>query len=485
MVVDCARADDFPGGAKSVRLGPNFSRLLSESTVFTQAVSPSTWTLPAHASLFTGEYPWVHNVHGLRSLKLDSGVETLGACLQRSGYATAFFSGNRLLGPEYGLTSGFQYAAWASPWESYFRFKDAKTVPHSLTTGATRPSGRTGPLWGALETSTLYGSRFLLRYPRSIGYFSRLGRRVRFPDASLDTRASPWIEPALGRWLVSLAPQRPFFAFINYMDCHEPYVHHSPWAGETASEWTRQDPLGWTSGQWHESESNLEPLHAVYRQNIESLDSRLGDILQVLEETHRLSDTAIVICGDHGQAFGEHGELFHGSGLSSEVARVPLWIRPPTGQPPIPISGDWVSLTQVTHLLGGILFGDSEPRWMTEMAPFRPPSSAGNPVLCLSEGTVWKSTLKWLPRSRHEQLSHLQLAAYYNDLKIVFDASAGTLYKYDLGADSGEDHPGSLGSSEPEIRCKTALRGAVDLLHRGTLREDGAVAERLRGWGYA
>ncbi|MCI4351653.1 MAG: sulfatase-like hydrolase/transferase, partial [Thermoplasmata archaeon] len=60
--MDCVRARDFPGGPEPVTGMPTVEALAKESVQFPRAVSPAPWTIPSHASLFTGLYPWEHGV---------------------------------------------------------------------------------------------------------------------------------------------------------------------------------------------------------------------------------------------------------------------------------------------------------------------------------------------------------------------------------------------------------------------------------------
>jgi arylsulfatase A-like enzyme len=82
------------------------SRLMS--TRFTQAVSAAQWTVPSHASMFTGLYPSEHTMVQSYSVLPDLIVTTLAERLQASGYHTAGFCNNPLVGViNNGLRRGF------------------------------------------------------------------------------------------------------------------------------------------------------------------------------------------------------------------------------------------------------------------------------------------------------------------------------------------------------------------------------------------
>jgi arylsulfatase A-like enzyme len=71
-----------------------------------------------------------------------------------------------------------------------------------------------------------------------------------------------------------------------------------------------------------------------YRQEIRFADEQLGKLFAYLEETGLLNKTIVIVHGDHGEEFGEHGGWHH-SGIYSEVTHVPLVIHVP-GFPNIP-----------------------------------------------------------------------------------------------------------------------------------------------------
>ncbi|MCI4366576.1 MAG: sulfatase-like hydrolase/transferase, partial [Thermoplasmata archaeon] len=71
VVLDCVRALDFAGGPEAVTPMPFSESLLRESIRFPKAAATAPWTIPSHASIFTGMYPWENGVHMLKELRLD------------------------------------------------------------------------------------------------------------------------------------------------------------------------------------------------------------------------------------------------------------------------------------------------------------------------------------------------------------------------------------------------------------------------------
>ena len=87
---------------------PTIDRLASEGVLFVDATSPSTWSLPSHASLFTGRYPSSHGAHG-EHLELDQRFPTLAQVLVARGYGTFCFTSNAWISDGLGLTRGFDW----------------------------------------------------------------------------------------------------------------------------------------------------------------------------------------------------------------------------------------------------------------------------------------------------------------------------------------------------------------------------------------
>lgn len=85
----------------------NASHSISDYSQFTQAFSSAPWTLPSHASLFTGTTPSKHGAHAGHK-QLDNALITLPEVVQREGYETVAVSNNTWISEEFGFGSGFE-----------------------------------------------------------------------------------------------------------------------------------------------------------------------------------------------------------------------------------------------------------------------------------------------------------------------------------------------------------------------------------------
>ena len=82
--------------------------LAERGLLFENAVSQSSWTRPAHLSMFTGLYPSEHGVRALMNRqRLSESVPTLAAEMKKAGYTTAAFTGGVNIAAPFGFDIGF------------------------------------------------------------------------------------------------------------------------------------------------------------------------------------------------------------------------------------------------------------------------------------------------------------------------------------------------------------------------------------------
>lgn len=106
IVLDTARRDHFSCYGYPRDTTPFLELLAAESTRYENAYAASCWTLPSHASLFTGLHLVSHGAHW-EHLRLDAGLQTLPGALREHGYETLGLSGNPYVCPQTGFGNGF------------------------------------------------------------------------------------------------------------------------------------------------------------------------------------------------------------------------------------------------------------------------------------------------------------------------------------------------------------------------------------------
>lgn len=238
------------------------------------AVSPSTWTLPSHASFFTGleqpehgvgvgpgtvEFPW-----GTAS-GLGPEAPTLAERFRERGYQTVLVSGNPFLSELSGLTRGFDVA------------RVTKSFP-------------------------------------------------RFFDEALDEALTETLEK-------DLVPGEPLFLFVNISDAHNPWndVPAVGWLPPRPGASGILERKLYESGELapEDAEQLLAHVRDVYDYGVFRADRTLGRVLQLLRAEGLFEGSyRIVVTSDHGEYLGEHGRLLHGGPqLYEEVIRVPLLVQ--------------------------------------------------------------------------------------------------------------------------------------------------------------
>ncbi|MCB9665441.1 MAG: sulfatase [Alphaproteobacteria bacterium] len=316
VVVDTLRADHVGAYGYPRDTTPTIDHLALEGARFADAATTETWTLPGHASLFTGLYTREHQAH-LAHPVLEDQHTTLAELLQAAGYRTGGFSANPWLSRVSGLGQGFDTFLWLGVQVT----TDAFFLP-------------------------LATSRFVRH---DLG-----GEAV--TDAALD-----WLD----------ASDHPFLLFLNYMEAHEPYgtvpepffsrYLDAPLAWDVGRRWVRNtaryqclacegpDREEMTCGAhgWEARPDHLVEATALYDAGIRYVDHQLGRLVAHLEATGRLDDTLVIVTADHGEALGEQGRIGHGAFLLDAVVDVPLVLRLPGVVPAGAVADDPVGLVDV------------------------------------------------------------------------------------------------------------------------------------------
>jgi arylsulfatase A-like enzyme len=281
---------------------PNMARLAKRGTVFTQALSGTSWTLPAHAQMFTGNPPLVNGVQ-VDTIRIDPLHVTLPEELRRRGYWNAGFFTGWYLSHEYGFERGFDVYA------------SSMTIDPSSNAALRAALVQRGDSEKEIEA--------LLKQTSS-------HQDITSKQVVTDLRAA-----------LADAPERaPRFLFAHFFDPHYDYVPPAPYDTRFDADYTGSiDGRGfWDNKRIYDrtkkpprriSDRDLDHVRALYRGEVAWTDEAVGEVLDLLEETGRLANTLIVITSDHGEEFFEHGNRGHRHGLYDEVLRVPLLIVPP------------------------------------------------------------------------------------------------------------------------------------------------------------
>ena len=294
IVMDTVRAKSLSlyGYARSTT--PRLEQLAQGGVRFDNARSTAPWTLPSHASMFTGRWP--HELFDSPEQRLSSRFPTLAGFLAGKGYATGGFVANT-----YYCNAGFGLAHGFDHYEDFYQVFDASA------TEVLRHSGL---------------GRNLIKLTGDEESIRPGGRK----DADkINADFLSWLPSTKGR---------PFFAFLNYFDAHAPYftpenaTQHFGLQPTTPAD--REIIRTWQSrATASASEHELELSRDAYDDCIAYLDAALERLFDELQRQDILDNTLVIVTSDHGEEIGEHNLLGHGRSLYSEELHVPLIIVRP------------------------------------------------------------------------------------------------------------------------------------------------------------
>ncbi|MCI0378262.1 MAG: sulfatase, partial [Gemmataceae bacterium] len=293
VVLDTVRAQNLSLHGYERRTSPNLEKWAKKGAWFERAFTTAPWTLPSHAGMFTGRYAHELSTHWRQPL--DDAHPTLAEVLRDRGYRTAGFSANRYYaGYDSGLARGFVH------------YEDYNHSPGEFIncSALTKWFFNKRPVRTALDYFDLYGRKDAAQVNAS------------FLDW-LSARSNPAREGA-----------KPFFAFLNYFDAHDPYLPPAPFDSKFGPPPTTEERAAFW--RWWESPAHTLPPEIVdaavrgYDGGIAYLDDQLNRLLEELDRRGILKDTLVIITSDHGEHFGEHGRFIHGNSLHRQLLHVPL-----------------------------------------------------------------------------------------------------------------------------------------------------------------
>ncbi len=411
LIVDCLRGDELSAMGYPRPTTPNIDTLARQGTRFTHAYSQASWTRPSLPSILTGLYP---SEHGVLDLTQDPNAPT--AALDESVLT---------------LAERLEQAGYA--------------------TGMVGEQHQLSPRFGLQQGFDLW------QFKAGDG-------------ANIQRRFLEWQAGLAGK---------PFFGYLHYLELHFPYCPPKDLRGRfdegpsqlnICKDWRDfRDRL--RNGQYRITDEDRQLMRARYDEELLGVDRLVGDLLAELQRRGVYDNTLILLTGDHGEEFGEHGGSFHGQSLYNELLHVPLVWKPPAA---------WKAPADQ------VVDGLTEQR--NTAATFL--DAAG--VRDLPVGTV--SLVPWLRGERHDEPNRLavsegvdQIAVNQGRWKLIVARSGGGFELYDLAKDPTEQH-----NMAPERRTRLAamrklLVGWDHDLHPArhkVVTMDNETREGLKNLGY-
>jgi arylsulfatase A-like enzyme len=444
ITMDTVRADHLSTYGYERNTTPNLTALSHGATVYTNAIAVSDFTLPAHASMFTGLYPaWHGAVFAPPGFPLGHplgpNAVTLADQLRAHGYWTAAVAANRAyLDASMGVMKGFTELQSFRP----VRLGDPGR-PFYLRVGAER----------------------LLSLVKDCSAYEAISLRA----SDVNQRAYALLD--------QVKPGAPFFLFLNYMDAHQPYVPPAPYdrmfpgkdsSFNSADFESLKDAV--MAGKRRLTTEERAHLISQYDGGIAYIDSEIGELIARLRQTGLYDNTLLVITSDHGEAFGEHNVLEHASNsVYQDQLHVPLVVKYP-GQSAAERSDALVS--QVDFM-------------PTIMEAARVPAASGlhGRNMRSSEPRVIFAEARPSPQNRP---GNIRRAVFGGPGKLIASAD-GTRELYDPGADPREDHnlynPSDANSKALEDRLAKWVMSMPSQDFKGGKLDKSSI-ERLKSLGY-
>jgi arylsulfatase A-like enzyme len=447
VVLDTVRADRLSAYGHSRQTSRALDALFEERGVlFEDVTAPASWTWPSHASLFTGEYPWVHGAHYAESIEergsferwdtpvtpLRTDLPTLAERFADAGYHTVSLAGNAWLHPELGLVRGFRDAR---------TFEDERDAVRAVGELLARRDRR--PLFLFLNFTQAHGPYAETRFPW-----------LRRHRGSLDRATAPdWVRPYLqGRdtRTIDLALHAEGRAFSGYQR--------------------------YLMGRLEIPAAGFELLLDVYDGEVGHDDLLLGAALEIWTGA-TAHDSVVAVTSDHGEAFGEHGLIEHGGSVYPEVLQVPLVIAAPGRLPPGRRIAEPVQMHDLYPTLLDLAGIDSPSGSLVAVARGE---RRARPILA----AAWPRR-EWA-RSAGGRLGELWRYYRSNGYAVV-SRSDGSAELYHVASDPSMQL--DLSAERPALAAKL-LRAAEPLFRSNgsasgaPLRPSPETLERLRGLGY-
>jgi len=257
---------------------PNFAAFSKENILFRNAFAASGWMMPAHGSILTSLYPGVHGATHIDNNMPDK-YYTLPEILRDNGYYCVGFCCNPRLSGQYGFAQGFD-------------LYDDYSVSIMLS-------------------SLAFGNEEAIDINKC--------------------RTNHFINDAAIRWLRNNTHQ-PFFMFVHYYDNHWDYLPPAPfdklydpnYQGSIDGTDIAREPLFSN----RPSDRDVQHIIALYDGEVKQTDNDLSELLEALKDKGLLDNSVVIIAGDHGEQFYEHGHTSH-HGVYDELIHIPLAVSIP------------------------------------------------------------------------------------------------------------------------------------------------------------
>ena len=500
IVLDTHRADRLGCYGYSRGTSPNIDAFAQKATLFENAIAPAQWTIPTHASMFSGEYPATHHTIQAGDA-LSEDFPTLAQYFHKTGYRTIGFCNNPLVGLlDNGFRRGFQ---------EFYNY--GGTVPSKPSTNGHQPP-------------TLF-AKIHAQYLKVIDRIATpIQQAVATSPEVFQLVLNPLLVPLWTRYanfkgdtLASIRDtarhvqhwdSQPQFVFLNLMGTHLPYAPPKKFIQSFAPA-VLDEPEAQDFIQTYNTQAlhwllplekpypalEAQTLNDMYDAEVAYQDHLLHQLLATLEQPEHRDNTVVIIVGDHGEMLGEHQIMGHGIGVHQELVHVPLMIRFP-GQETDHRVKKAVSTMHIFHTLLDVAGINSDKINHGTLSGHSLKNPDALPEIIFSEAytpiTLLKIIQKYSPNLMNSfHCASPRWAVYNNPYKLIRTENAyDNLFNY-LEDPQEKDHLSSktdcmkkMGTELEAFLAAAKFRGSESLQGSAANLEDEDVLNRLRGLGY-
>jgi arylsulfatase A-like enzyme len=322
--VDTLRADAILGTPSSeggnAAPTPYLDGLRERALWADYALSPSNQTLPGHVGMLTGVDAMVHGVRSNVDFP-DPELKLLSEVFHDAGYATAGTIANALLSAATGMARGYDLFSDQPIALATYGLMLTENLDRSTWVGAFLPTDTTRRLFQR--------------------WFFKKAMAVK--DIPIAERV---LDAALPQIRLLASAERPYFAFVHFMDPHTAYRPPADLRGSLSAELEDQVAARFMPPPGREigldlvrevehallagedgAELAARYYHLVYLEEVVMVDRALAKLEAELEATGR--DYVLLITSDHGEQFGEYGLMEHANSMYEENLRVPFVLAGP------------------------------------------------------------------------------------------------------------------------------------------------------------
>jgi len=345
IVLDTARAKSFSCYDYKRNTTPNIDIMGKKNVLFENAYAPASWTLPSHASMFTGLFP-IEIPSQIGDLSSCEEILTLPRILKRIGYYTAGISSNYLISDTFGFRRGFDrfFKVWQlfnSPHDIFYIKRRIRKDLFSAVKHVIKGLSKDNPL---VELANLLYRKY---------YSDVIHNSI---------RATEKATIILQKQLYSIKnSQVPGFLFINYMCTHNDYnppaYDRRLFINEGEKRKASQDAIGYYMGENHLDVEDFIYLTKLYDAELHYVDRNVGQIFDALEESKLSDNTMVIVTSDHGEHIGEHNHINHLFSVYQEIIHVPLIIKYPGDSLNARREEKYISLKDLVYLIDEVLNG--------------------------------------------------------------------------------------------------------------------------------